>query len=93
MALTGGSGHFLTKKSPSKIMQCKMKHLKILAANGVLVMIPSSLLLNYKAGLAKTPGDTLTEIILTVLRLNVSLIVHGDSLVRPLGLSSARWQV
>lgn len=37
--------------------------------------------------------DTLTEIILSVFRLNARLLEQGDRLVQPLGLTSARWQV
>ena len=37
--------------------------------------------------------DAVTEIILSVFRLNALLLEHGDRLVQPLGLTSARWQV
>lgn len=37
--------------------------------------------------------DTVTEIILSVFRLNARLLEQGDLLVQPLGLTSARWQV
>lgn len=37
--------------------------------------------------------DTLTEIILNVFRLNGALIESGNQLVKPLGLTSARWQI
>lgn len=42
---------------------------------------------------ASTSIDTVTEIILTVFRLNARLLEQGDRLVLPLGLTSARWQV
>lgn len=38
-------------------------------------------------------GETLTELILGVFRLNGSLLVSGDRLVADLGLTSARWQI
>lgn len=38
-------------------------------------------------------GDALTEIILTLFRVNNLTINWGDKLVAPLGLTSARWQV
>jgi DNA-binding MarR family transcriptional regulator len=38
-------------------------------------------------------GAALTELILEVFRLNGRLLVAGDRLVAPLGLTSARWQV
>lgn len=37
--------------------------------------------------------DALTKIILMVFRLSGSLLERGNSLVKPLGLTSARWQV
>lgn len=37
--------------------------------------------------------DAVTEIVLSVFRLNALLLEHGDRLVKPLSLTSARWQV
>jgi DNA-binding MarR family transcriptional regulator len=37
--------------------------------------------------------DVLTDIILNVFRLNGALIESGNQLVKPLGLTSARWQI
>lgn len=37
--------------------------------------------------------DAVTEIILSVFRLNAQLLEQGDRLVKPLSLTSARWQV
>jgi DNA-binding MarR family transcriptional regulator len=42
----------------------------------------------------QTPaGEALTSLILEVFRLNGRLLLAGDHLVAPLGLTSARWQV
>lgn len=38
-------------------------------------------------------ADLLTDVILRVFRTNGRLLTHGDALVGPLGLTSARWQV
>ena len=38
-------------------------------------------------------GELFTEIVLEVFRLNRLLLDAGDALTRPLGLTSARWQV
>jgi DNA-binding MarR family transcriptional regulator len=38
-------------------------------------------------------GKAVTDLILEVFRLNGRLLVAGDRLVAPLGLTSARWQV
>mgnify|MGYP001450384929 CR=1 FL=1 len=42
----------------------------------------------------KTPaGEALTDLILTLFRVNNLTLAWGDRLVAPFGLSSARWQV
>lgn len=38
-------------------------------------------------------GDALTGLILDLFRLNSRLLIAGDRLVAPLGLTSARWQM
>lgn len=38
-------------------------------------------------------GHTLTELILTLFRVNNLTLIWGDRLVAPFGLTSARWQV
>ncbi len=39
------------------------------------------------------PGSALTKLILETFRLHGALIDSGDQLVRPIGLTAARWQV
>jgi DNA-binding MarR family transcriptional regulator len=47
-----------------------------------------------KTGIGRTPsGVAVSELIVTVFRLNGRLLVAGDRLVASLGLTSARWQV
>jgi DNA-binding MarR family transcriptional regulator len=47
-----------------------------------------------KTGNGRTPsGVAVSELIVTVFRLNGRLLVAGDRLVASLGLTSARWQV
>ena len=42
----------------------------------------------------RTPGgDAVTGLILDLFRLNSRLLIAGDRLVAPLGLTSARWQI
>lgn len=42
---------------------------------------------------ADTQAEALTQLVLTVFRLNGTLLHWGDRLVEPLGLTSARWQM
>lgn len=42
----------------------------------------------------RTPSaETLTDLVLTLFRVNNATVVWGDRLVRPFGLTSARWQI
>lgn len=42
----------------------------------------------------RTPSaEALTDLILTLFRVNNATLVWGDRLVRPFGLTSARWQI
>lgn len=43
--------------------------------------------------MSKHTAELLTEILLTVFRLNGRILARGDELVKPLGLTSSRWQV
>ncbi|MDC8756438.1 hypothetical protein [Janthinobacterium fluminis] len=49
MAATGGSGFALGKLRQGRLVAAKSRRMAILAANGVLVMIPAALFLNHKA--------------------------------------------
>jgi DNA-binding MarR family transcriptional regulator len=40
-----------------------------------------------------TTGNTFTELVLEIFRLNGLLLEAGDRITQPVGLSSARWQV
>ena len=49
LAATGGSGFVLGKSRTERLLDQKKKRMRIIAANGLFVMIPSALFLNYKA--------------------------------------------
>ncbi|MEY2336132.1 hypothetical protein [Acidithiobacillus ferrianus] len=49
LAATGGSGFMLGKSRKGRLLDQKKKRMRIIAANGLLVMIPSALFLNAKA--------------------------------------------
>ncbi len=46
-----------------------------------------------RAAAPTSSGDTLTDLILTMFRVNNLTLTWGDRLVAPFGLTSARWQV
>ena len=45
------------------------------------------------SALRSPEGDALTEMILTMFRVNNLTLTWGDRMVAPLGLTSARWQI
>ncbi|WP_163096675.1 hypothetical protein GL267_005430 [Acidithiobacillus ferrianus] len=49
LVATGGSGFVLGKFRKGRLLYQKKKRMRIIAANGLLVMIPSALFLNAKA--------------------------------------------
>jgi hypothetical protein len=46
IAATGGSGLFLSKSRQGRLVEAKKKRMPFIAANGLLVMIPSAIFLN-----------------------------------------------
>ena len=53
MALTGWSGSLLARGRNGELLDRKKKRMPIIAVNGVLIMIPAALFLNYKASLGE----------------------------------------
>ena len=53
LAAAGGSGFALAKGRRAGLVGAKLKRMPIIAANGVLVLIPSALFLAYKARAAE----------------------------------------
>ena len=49
LAATGGSGFALAKKRRAGLVGAKIKRMPLIAANGILILIPSALFLAFKA--------------------------------------------
>lgn len=49
LATAGGSGFALAKGRRSALIEGKMKRMRIIAANGILILVPSALFLAFKA--------------------------------------------
>lgn len=56
LAAVGGSGFALAKGRRAGLVGAKVKRMPIIAANGILILIPASLFLAYKAGNAEFDG-------------------------------------
>ena len=50
LAATGGSGFAMVGGSPGGLAGAKLRRMRFIAANGVLVLVPSALYLAWKAG-------------------------------------------
>lgn len=53
MATTGGTGFSLAGSRKGRLLSDKAKRMKLVAANGLLVLVPSALFLSYKAQAAE----------------------------------------
>ena len=49
IAMTGGTGFSLSKVKRGRVVQRKLKRMPFVALNGVLILIPSAVVLNYWA--------------------------------------------
>lgn len=84
MAITGGSGFMLGKRSKGRLVEQKKVRMRILVINGLLVMLPSALFLHSKAALAEF--DTLfyvvqfVELFAGLAQLNLMSINFRDGL-------------
>jgi hypothetical protein len=56
MAITGASGFALSKRSGGRLVQAKKRRMKIIAANGVVVLLPSAYALASMANAGKFDG-------------------------------------
>ena len=56
LAVTGGSGFVLGKRWPAALVRQKQRRMQLIAANGLLVLVPMALFLNGKAVAAEFDG-------------------------------------
>jgi len=49
LAAAGGSGFFLSRGRRSPLVEAKMRRMRVIAANGILILIPAALFLAFKA--------------------------------------------
>ncbi|MBF7053277.1 hypothetical protein IOC61_08055 [Halomonas sp. KAO] len=49
LAMTGGSGFFLARGRQGRILDTKKKRMRLLAANGLLILVPAAFYLDSKA--------------------------------------------
>jgi hypothetical protein len=50
LAMTGGSGFVLSRRSEHPLVAAKRRRMPVIALNGILVLMPLALFLNLKAG-------------------------------------------
>lgn len=76
LAATGGTGFSLAGERKGKLIADKTKRMKVIAANGILVLVPSALFLSYKAqsGMFDTAFYTVQALELLAGALNFTLL-------------------
>lgn len=76
IAATGGSGMFLSKSRQGRLVEAKKKRMPFIAANGLLVMIPSAIFLNRwaAAGVFDTAFYAVQTLELLVGAVNLTLM-------------------
>ena len=76
IAITGGSGMYLSKSRRGRLVESKKKRMPFIAANGLLVMIPSAIFLNRwaAAGTFDTTFYAVQTLELLVGAVNLSLM-------------------
>ncbi|QCE34374.1 hypothetical protein FAI40_02915 [Acetobacteraceae bacterium] len=79
LALTGGSGVFLSKGRRQGLIGTKLKRMPFIAANGLLILIPAALFLaaSSKAGKFDTSFYSVQAIELIAGAINITLLAMG----------------
>jgi hypothetical protein len=84
MAVTGGSGFALAKTRKGWLLEQKKKRMPIIALNGILVMIPAAIFLNFKAAAGEFDGlfyaVQIVELVVGVVQLTLMGMNFRDGL-------------
>jgi hypothetical protein len=90
LAATGGSGFVLSKSRRSRLVGAKLKRMPFIAANGLLVLIPSALFLASKAGAREFDATFYAVQGLELVAGGVNLTLLGLSMRDGLKLTASR---
>ena len=90
LAATGGSGFFLSKGQRTGLVGAKLKRMPFIAANGLLVLIPSALFLAAKARAGVFDGSFYAVQALELLAGAVNLTLLGMSMRD--GMALTQWR-
>lgn len=77
LAITGGTGFALSGSNPKGLAAKKLRRMKIIAPNGILVLAPAALFLNWKAGAAEFDLVFFTVQVLELVAGSTNLILLG----------------
>lgn len=90
LAVTGGSGFSLTRGAISGLAGAKLRRMRFIAANGLIVLVPAALYLNWKAGAGAFDGRFALVQALEFAAGGVNLILAGLNIRDGLRLSGRR---
>lgn len=90
LAATGGSGFFLSKGQREGPIGTKLKRMPLIAANGVLVLIPAALFLAFKARVGEFDATFYTVQVLELIAGAVNITLLGLSMRD--GMALTQWR-
>jgi hypothetical protein len=81
LAAAGGSGFALAKGRRAGLVGAKVKRMPLIAANGILVLIPSALFLSFKARVAEFDAGFYAVQVLELVSgaVNIALLVSTSA--------------
>lgn len=90
LAVTGGSGFYLTRGATAGLAGAKLRRMRVIAANGLIVLVPAALYLSWKAGAGAFDGRFALVQALEFTAGGVNLVLMGLNIRDGLRLSGRR---
>ena len=90
LAVTGGSGFYMTRGATSGLAGAKLRRMRFIAANGLIVLVPAALYLDWKASAGTFDGRFALVQALEFAAGGVNLILMGLNIRDGLRLSGRR---
>lgn len=78
--IVGASGYILTGGKPRGLAAKKLQRMKIIAPNGIFILVPAALFLRWKAGNAELDSAFYTVQMIEIIAGTVNLILLGMSM-------------
>lgn len=80
IAATGASGFYLSRGHSAKLLQTKKRRMPLIAANGILLLVPCALVLNHWATQGALDGAFYTVQVVELIAGAVNLLLIGRNM-------------